>query len=55
MPIDLHPNNNGREDRPAVWIIQGKSVVLLVCGAAAFVGLFRILSACGVDWPSGVD
>jgi hypothetical protein len=35
----------------AVWIFQAKSVVLLVCGAAAFVGLFRILAACSADWP----
>jgi hypothetical protein len=37
--------------RAAVWIFRGKSVVLAVCGAAAFVGLFRILAACGVDRP----
>jgi hypothetical protein len=39
MPIDLHPNDNGREGRPAV------------CGAAALVALFCILAACGVDSP----
>jgi hypothetical protein len=32
--------------RPAVWIFQGESVVPPVCGAAEFVGLFRIL--CGL-------
>jgi hypothetical protein len=51
MRIELHPNDNALEGRPAVWIFQGKSVVLPVCGAAAFVGLFRIFAACGVDWP----
>ena len=37
--------------RPAVWIFQGKSVVPVVCGTAAFVELFRILAACGMDGP----
>lgn len=51
MRIEFHPDDNALESRPAVWILQGKSVVLPVFGAAAFVALFRILAACGVDWP----
>jgi hypothetical protein len=39
-----------REGRPSVWIFEGKSVVFLVCGVAAFIALFRILAACDLDW-----
>jgi hypothetical protein len=51
MRIELHPNDNGREGRPAVWGLQGKSVLLSTCGAGAFAGLFRFLAACDTDWP----
>src|SRR6202022_1716037 len=51
MPLELHSNDNAREGRPGIWIFQGSSVVLLVAGVAAFVALFRILAAAGVDWP----
>jgi hypothetical protein len=50
MALELHPNDNAREGRPGIWIFHGRSAVLLVIGAGAFVGLFRILDAAGVDW-----
>src|ERR1700692_2990813 len=51
MPLEMHANDNAREGRPGVWIFQGRSVVLLVIGAALFVGLFRILDFAGADLP----
>lgn len=33
-----------------MWIFEGRSVALLVGGVAAFVALFRILDAAGLDW-----
>lgn len=51
MPLEFHSNDNAREGRPSVWIFEGKSVVFLVCGVAAFIALFRILAACDLDWP----
>jgi hypothetical protein len=47
----MHDNDNARESRPGVWIFQGRSVVLLVIGAALFVGLFRVLDFAGIDLP----
>jgi hypothetical protein len=49
--LELHPNDNAREARPAIWIFQGKAVALLVAGAAIFIALFRLLMATDVDWP----
>ena len=49
--LKLHPNDNAREARPAIWIFQGKAVALLVAGAAIFIALFRLLMATDVDWP----
>jgi hypothetical protein len=54
MAIEMHSNDNAREGRPGVWIFQGKSVVLLVIGVAAFVALFRILASLDVDWPVNI-
>lgn len=51
MPLEFHSNDNAREGRPAVWIFEGKSVVFLVGGVAAFVALFRILAGVGFEWP----
>ena|SRR5205823_12241464 len=51
MPLEFHSNDNAREGRPGIWIFQGSSVILLVAGVAAFVALFRILAAAGLDWP----
>jgi hypothetical protein len=51
MRLEFHSNDNGREGRPGIWIFQGSSVALLVAGVAAFVALFRILAATGVDLP----
>jgi len=52
MPIDLHPKDDRRESwARGLGIFQGRSVVLLVGGAGAFVRLFRILAPCDVDWP----
>ena len=51
MPLEFHSNDNAREGRPGIWIFQGNSVILLVAGVAAFVALFRILTAAGLDWP----
>jgi len=48
--LQLIPNDNAREARPGVWIFKGKFMVLLVVGVAIFVGLFRIFSACDLDW-----
>jgi hypothetical protein len=52
--LEFHANDNAREGRPSVWIFEGKSVVFLVCGVAAFIALFRILAACGLDWPINI-
>jgi hypothetical protein len=54
MPLEMHPNDNAREARPGLWIFQGRSVVLLVVGVAAFVVLFRILDWAGWEWPINV-
>ena len=54
MPLEMHSNDNAREGRPGVWIFQGRSVVLLVIGVAAFVALFRMLDAAGVDLPFNI-
>ena len=51
MPLELHSNDNAREGRPAVWIFEGKAVVFLIAGVVAFIALFRILAAAGVEWP----
>ena len=51
MPLEFHSNDNAREGRPGIWIFQGSSVILLVAGVAAFVALFRIFAAGGLDWP----
>jgi hypothetical protein len=51
MPLEFHSNDNAREGRPAVWIFEGKSVVFLVGGVAAFIAIFRILAAVGFEWP----
>jgi hypothetical protein len=52
--LEYHANDNAREGRPSVWIFEGKSVVFLVCGVAAFIAVFRILAACGLDWPINI-
>jgi hypothetical protein len=54
MAIEMHSNDNAREGRPGVWIFQGKSVVFLVIGVAAFVALFRILASIDIDWPVNI-
>ena len=48
--LELRPNDNAREGKPSLWIFEGRSVVLLVCGVAAFVAVFRICDAAGLDW-----
>jgi hypothetical protein len=52
--LELHPNDNAREARPAIWIFQGRAVALLVLGAAIFIALFRVLMAIDVDWPAAL-
>ena len=49
MALAIHSNDNAREGRPGLWIFQGRSVVLLVVGVAAFVALFRIFDSAGLD------
>ena len=49
MTLEMHPNDNAREGRPGLWIFQGRSVVLLVVGVAAFVALFRTFDSAGLD------
>ena len=51
MALPIHSNDNAREGRPGLWIFQGRSVVLLVVGVAAFVGLFRTFDSTGLDLP----
>ena len=50
MALEMHPNDNAREGKPALWIFEGRSIVFLVGGVAAFVALFRICDAAGLDW-----
>jgi hypothetical protein len=50
MALTMHPNDCSREARPAIWIFQGHTLVLLVIGAGVSIGLFRILSSYDVDW-----
>ena len=51
MALPIHSNDNAREGRPGLWIFQGRSVVLLVVGVAAFVALFRTFDSAGLDLP----
>jgi hypothetical protein len=51
MALAIHCNDNAREGRPGLWIFQGRSVVLLVVGVAAFVALFRTFDSAGLDLP----
>ena len=51
MALAIHSNDNAREGRPGLWIFQGRSVVLLVVGVAAFVALFRTFDSAGLDLP----
>jgi hypothetical protein len=50
MALELHSNDASREAKPSVFIFHGKSVALLVIGAAAFLVLFQILAKTGLDW-----
>lgn len=55
MSLEMHPNDNAREGRPSVAIMNFvhfhcKSVVFLVIGVAVFIALFRILAALDIDW-----
>jgi hypothetical protein len=50
VALELHPNDNARQATPSLWIFQGKSVVLLVIGAFAFVVIFQMLQRCFLDW-----
>jgi hypothetical protein len=52
--LELRPNDNAREARPATWIFQGRAVALLVLGAAIFIALFRVLMAMDLDWPAAL-
>jgi hypothetical protein len=50
MALEMHSNDSAREGRPALWIFEGRSVAFLVGGVAAFVALFRMCDAAGLDW-----
>jgi hypothetical protein len=50
MPLEKHQNDNATEARPSLWVFQGKSVVALVGGVAAFIFLFQILAAWGMPF-----
>ena len=50
MALELHPNDCSRHAKPGIWIFQGRSVICLVIGAAAFISIFRVLYALYVDW-----
>ena len=32
MALEMHPNDNAREGKPALWIFEGRSVAFLVGG-----------------------
>jgi hypothetical protein len=50
MPLELHSNDTAREARPGLWIFQGKCVVLIPLGVAAFILIFKALASLDVDW-----